>query len=312
MSNFALRVKSKSGHHIIKNLQPDSTIKDLKYELASLTQITINCLQVLSGFPPKVFDITNETQTLTASGLMSGETLIIEEKDKNDIKEATPKMTASSSELLQAINDQQNCPGVLLKKVVPADNSCLFSSVFFVLNRKIDESGEAVQWYRNLVAETISRETETYSEAILGKPVSHYCSWIREPTSWGGAIELSVLANHHGVEIAVVDTLNGIINRFGEDRRYPLRVFIMFDGIHYDPLYMENFDGMEIMTMFQSDDDVVLKNAEQLAKEAKSSRQYTDVNKFTLKCMICGIHLSGQVEAQQHAKGTGHANFGEV
>jgi len=52
--------------------------------------------------------------------------------------------------------------------------------------------------------------------------------------------------------------------------------------------------------------------ASQLAKEARSSRQYTDVQKFTLMCNDCKIRLSGQVAAQQHAKDTGHMSFGEV
>lgn len=52
--------------------------------------------------------------------------------------------------------------------------------------------------------------------------------------------------------------------------------------------------------------------AEELAKEAKSSRQYTDVNKFTLKCLVCNTQMSGQIQAQQHAKTTGHTNFGEI
>lgn len=50
----------------------------------------------------------------------------------------------------------------------------------------------------------------------------------------------------------------------------------------------------------------------QLANEAQSSRQYTDVNKFTLKCMVCGVYLTGQVQAQQHAQTTKHFKFGEV
>lgn len=37
----------------------------------------------------------------------------------------------------------------------------------------------------------------------------------------------------------VVDTLNAIINRFGEDQNYSQRVLLIFDGIHYDPLYLE-------------------------------------------------------------------------
>lgn len=52
--------------------------------------------------------------------------------------------------------------------------------------------------------------------------------------------------------------------------------------------------------------------AEQLAKECKEARQFTDVNKFTLKCQDCDCMLKGQTEAQKHAKQTGHTNFGEV
>lgn len=67
-----------------------------------------------------------------------------------------------------------------------------------------------------------------------------------------------------------------------------------------------------IKTMFQIDDEDVYQQAEQLAKEAKSSRQFTDVNKFTLKCNQCNVNLVGQAEALQHANSTGHTNFGEV
>jgi len=67
-----------------------------------------------------------------------------------------------------------------------------------------------------------------------------------------------------------------------------------------------------IQTMFPSDNVDILEKARELAREAQSSRQYTDVNKFTLKCLVCQDLFTGQVEAQQHAKKTGHMNFGEV
>ncbi len=60
------------------------------------------------------------------------------------------------------------------------------------------------------------------------------------------------------------------------------------------------------------DENYVFILAEQLAKECQNTRQYTDVEKFTLKCMNCDKMLKGQVEAQSHAKKTGHTNFGEV
>lgn len=70
--------------------------------------------------------------------------------------------------------------------------------------------------------------------------------------------------------------------------------------------------GGKIQTIFPTTDERILREAEQLALEAKSSRQYTDVNKFTLKCLVCNIQMSGQVQAQQHAQTTGHMSFGEI
>jgi ubiquitin thioesterase OTU1 len=86
--------------------------------------------------------------------------------------------------------------------------------------------------------------------------------------------------------------------------------------------------------LFPTSDSAVLQQAEELAviknhlfyaliytlifyitilqAEARASHQFTDVNHFTLKCMVCNCFLTGQIQAQQHAKETGHANFGEV
>ena len=100
---------------------------------------------------------------------------------------------------------------------------------------------------RKQIAGVVARDPETYSEAILGKPNREYCEWIQRPDSWGGAIELSVLASEYGIEIAVVDTLNAIVNRFGEDKDYPLRVFLIFDGIHYDALFL---DALSVSTNY--------------------------------------------------------------
>jgi ubiquitin thioesterase OTU1 len=64
--------------------------------------------------------------------------------------------------------------------------------------------------------------------------------------------------------------------------------------------------------MFAIENKVILRQAANLAQEAKSSHQYTNIKKFTLKCMICNIKLSGSEAAQKHAIETGHQNFGEV
>lgn len=93
---------------------------------------------------------------------------------------------------------------------------------------------------REVIAKHVENDKETYNEAILGRPNVEYCIWIQEPDSWGGAIEVSILSSFFGVEIDVVDIQNAIIIRFGEDKNYGMRVFLLFDGIHYDPLFLES------------------------------------------------------------------------
>ena len=50
----------------------------------------------------------------------------------------------------------------------------------------------------------------------------------------------------------------------------------------------------------------------ELFKEAKAAHQYTDTTGFTLKCLVCGVKMKGEAEAQQHAMSTKHTNFSEV
>lgn len=93
---------------------------------------------------------------------------------------------------------------------------------------------------RQIIASTVNADKQEYNEGILGRPNDEYCAWILQPESWGGAIEVSILSAYHGIEFDVVDITNAIINRFGEDKNYGIRAFLLFDGIHYDPLYLES------------------------------------------------------------------------
>ncbi|XP_054257333.1 ubiquitin thioesterase OTU1-like [Macrosteles quadrilineatus] len=312
MASLLLKVKTKQGQEVLKSISSSSSITFLKEELSRVANIPTKSLHVLSGFPPKQVDLSDEAKTVESIGINSGDILIVEEKPTSRPMEKEEKKTWDDSEARRHISESQmNSPGILLKKVVPADNSCLFTSIGFVLSGKIDTN--CGSHMREIIAEAVSTDTDTYNEAILGRPSNDYCSWIKRSESWGGAIELAILSKFYGIEIAVVDTVNAIINRFGEDQLYDHRVFLIFDGIHYDPLYLEPFEGdNKIQTMFPTADDKVLREAEVLAMEAKKSHQFTDVNRFTLQCLDCKVFLIGQKEALGHAKETGHSNFGEV
>lgn len=86
-----------------------------------------------------------------------------------------------------------------MKRVeVESDNNCLFRIIGYLLENK---SMDKVDKLRNLISEIVTNNQEIYSEAVLGKPVTEYCSWIKRSSSWGGAIELSILAGYYKVEI---------------------------------------------------------------------------------------------------------------
>jgi ubiquitin thioesterase OTU1 len=117
---------------------------------------------------------------------------------------------------------------------------------------------QSSSFMRELVASTVITQTETYNEALLGKPNKEYQKWIlqvqilyntqyfvcwKQDDSWGGAIELAILSSYFGLEIDVVNTQHSLINKFGEDQNYGQRILLIYDGIHYDPLYLEPFDA---------------------------------------------------------------------
>ncbi|XP_037817883.1 ubiquitin thioesterase OTU1 [Lucilia sericata] len=343
---FSVKLKSKNGQFIVKDLSNKTTVADLKQRVAAVTQIKEPQLHILMGFPPRPLDLAHNSQqrTLEGCGISSGETLIVEEKPESEVVAvaATLEDDEALARRLQAEEEEQqlrevvaaattgtnsntneipdvdlslpgssgNFNGILLKKVVPADNSCLFTSVRFVLNGKVDNEGSEMM--RHIIAQEVAANPQEYNDAVLGKSNAEYCSWIQKPDSWGGAIEVAILSSYYGIEIDVVDIQNAIINRFGEDKNYGLRVFLLFDGIHYDPLYMETDGGGAPATIFPVEEMGVYQQAEQLAKEAKSSRQFTNVDKFSLRCLQCDVMLVGQLQATQHAKATGHTNFGEI
>jgi len=304
-----LRCKCKVGQSDVKTLTSENTAHDLLSIISSFSGIPQNRLSIRLGFPPRPLRISNLSATLESLKISSGETLIVEEDTSApEFPERPPFPNTEVPDTFPA----QQLSGILMKRVVPSDNSCLFTSIYFVVSGGEYDLGQSLA-LRKVIARYISSDRETYNDGLLGRSNHDYCKWISSPEAWGGAIELSILSKHFGLEIAVVDTQNERLNRFGEDLCYPTRVFILYDGIHYDPLMLESVDGSgKPLTVFQADDAQVIQMAMEIAVEAKASRQFTDLQGFTLKCEVCGVKLRGQQEAQKHAMETSHVRFGEV
>ncbi|XP_006855843.2 ubiquitin thioesterase OTU1 [Amborella trichopoda] len=203
--------------------------------------------------------------------------------------------------------------GVIVRRVIPSDNSCLFNAVGYVMDHDKHKASEL----RQVIAATVASDPTRYTGAFLGKPNEEYCAWILDPEKWGGAIELSILADYYGREIAAYDIQTARCDLYGQGKNYMERVMLIYDGLHYDALVMspsndapEDFD----QTIFLTQNGTIAAVESQvlnLVRDAQRKRSYTDTANFTLRCGVCQMGLIGQKEAVEHAKATGHINFQE-
>lgn len=204
--------------------------------------------------------------------------------------------------------------GIVVRRVIPSDNSCLFNAVGYVMDHDKQKASEL----RGVIAATVASDPTKYSEAFLGKPNEEYCAWILDPEKWGGAIELSILAEYYSHEIAAYDIQTTRCDLYGQDKNYHERVMLIYDGIHYDALAMSPFDGAPEefdQTIFIVNKDRSIGQVEALAlnlvKEQQRKRSFSDTANFTLRCGVCQVGVVGQKEAMEHAQATGHVNFQE-
>lgn len=58
---------------------------------------------------------------------------------------------------------------------------------------------------RALIASYIKADPVKYTKVVLEKDPDKYCQWIQKEESWGGAIEMDILAKHYNVEICSID-----------------------------------------------------------------------------------------------------------
>ena len=68
--------------------------------------------------------------------------------------------------------------------------------------------------YFSVVGEAIRKDPGTWTEAMLGRTPDEYIRVITSKDSWGGAIELSILASYYSTEIASIDVETGRIDNF--------------------------------------------------------------------------------------------------
>ncbi|KAG2020033.1 hypothetical protein CC2G_005418 [Coprinopsis cinerea AmutBmut pab1-1] len=309
-----IRVRHPGGVCTIQvPLDNDSyTVGDLQQEIYKASDILPSRQSLKSGYPPRSLTLVPELP-ISSLDLKSGEQLIVqgavESSARGTSAAASPPPRAAAAVPTSPPRQSQtasiNGPskksgpetvqvdgGYLIHRVVPDDNSCLFSSLALIFEGSISNA----QKLRRAVVDGIKADPETWNEAILGMPPSRYIDTISKPTSWGGAIELSILAKHYNTEIASIDVETGRIDKFSppEAPGELSRCFVIYSGIHYDAISfspMEEAPDEWHQKLFpvkpgKDDDDAIIVAAKKLADALRAKKAYTNTATFDLKCEV--------------------------
>lgn len=318
-----LKLRTPTLNKVVE-LDNDATVADLEAIVLSLGVVDF---AIKGGFPPKPIDLSQGTKTLSSAGIQNGDQLIVSassggagitkgddivsvNRGHKDPVVGGLKSTSSSSSPSDLVTAPCGHKKLVLR-VMEDDNSCMFRAVGYNMMKDADTMFEM----RMMVKDKIASDPETYSDAILGRPRAEYMSWITRQDAWGGAIELQILAENLGLTIISADVSTGRLDHFNPGK--PTFCIVVYSGIHYDSVALAEgsdlYSNASDVTVFSQDAQgaAVLESLKGLMAELKKKHYYTDTASFAVKCNDCGSTFTGEKGALEHAKKTGHTNFGE-
>ncbi|KAG9001291.1 ubiquitin-specific protease otu1 [Tulasnella sp. 427] len=177
-----LRLRHPKGVSTV-TVNPEAPITELQQAIFSNTEISPSQQELKTGYPPKPL-VVESRLPISSLGLKNGDQLIVSAN-------ATAKPTVSTSVANQASAAGRQTPnfsapalqprvdprqekssdvsvqtpdGTLVHRVVPDDNSCLFSSIGLVFEQDMN----VVSRLRQVVVDAIRKDPDTYSDAFLG------------------------------------------------------------------------------------------------------------------------------------------------
>ena len=87
---------------------------------------------------------------------------------------------------------------------------------------------------------------------------------------------------------------------FGHGKGLQERVYILYDGTHYNLIVHKKPNGDKVRR-FSPTDEQAYQGVLELAKECKSRNEDVDPAIFSLICYECSKGLMGQIDAVEHA-----------
>ena len=198
-----------------------------------------------------------------------------------------------------------------IRRFVDADNSCLFSSIAYLLNKDNFNENSSLM-YRLMIVDHIN--STDIGEDMLGMSKTEYIEKISQTSTWGGAIELKFFSEIFNVQIASIDVQSGRLDVFGEMEDYEKRIYMLYNGIHYDPLVMNNTDDIASdITIFSPEDNEKMIMFKDYVESIKAKGDFVDTSNINnLKCEVCDTEFFSEEEAVVHGSSLGHWNFKQL
>jgi hypothetical protein len=159
------------------NTHYDVTITFDKYGLSSNEELYIDLAELIHCQQQDNDEITTNDNH-TASSVNNSDCFHSTASSLFNSDESSLSSSLVQAKTTNNLSTKKSLIGQLIRFSVPADNSCLFSSIYFVLHSgKLDLASN--KYLRNLVASKIESDQITYSEAMLGRTNLEYSKWIR-------------------------------------------------------------------------------------------------------------------------------------
>lgn len=337
LSIMRIKIKSRAGSSVISCTSDQVPLNELVKEIKTALKDSISGDAVLSlknGFPPNPIDMSRLETPIKELNIKNGDQLILEdegESSSNDMKES--KLNQASGVQQSKVKSDPNIPSVYIESLdkylilrnIPDDNSCMFNSISYGLfgYNSFERDGiSPPSNLRSIISSTIQDNQDTYSEVVLGRPIYKYCQWILKKDSWGGAIELGILAEWFKIRIDCLDIELGKFIKFENEADKPDKFMVLiYLGIHYDILSLNvnlstlNQDKQTDTCVWPIDsmtEEFVLDYSLKLCHYLQTQNYSTNTTTFRIRCLDCYKILVGEMGASKHANETGHYNFGEV
>jgi ubiquitin thioesterase OTU1 len=197
-----------------------------------------------------------------------------------------------------------------IRREVDADNSCLFSSVAYLIDRANFNEDSSLK-FRQIIIDFLLNDN--FDSSLLDQPKDQYIEFIQNPKNWGGALEVKMFSEIFKKQIVCIDVKTNRSDIYGEDKNYPQRIYLLYNGIHYDPLVMNydlSADPLTDITIFDSNDQEIFELMKCLLLEYKNQGDFVEF--YSMECINCSLKFKNENEAVEHSINYDHWNFKQI